>query len=96
MSTGRALMPGLQADRMCPALPRRPGILGISEPAGAVRTWSVTNGRHYQDCPAQDYLERLHLPREPGFETGSAVRRGQAVHAWLAERHARRPAVHSR
>ena len=58
-----------------------------------MRTWSITNGRHYQTCPAQDYLERLHLPRDTGIEYGSAARRGQAVHAWLAERHARRPAI---
>jgi hypothetical protein len=76
----------------CPALPRRPGILGIDDASRAVRSWSVTNGRHYQACHAQEYLGRLHLPPTDGIEHGSAVRRGQAVHAWLAERHARKPA----
>jgi hypothetical protein len=75
----------------CPALPRRPGLLGISS-SGPVRTWSVTNGRHYLDCPAQEYLDRLRLPRVPA-PASSAVARGQAVHAWLADRHARQPAV---
>jgi hypothetical protein len=75
----------------CPALPRRPGLLGISS-GGPVRTWSVTNGRHYLDCPAQEYLDRLHLPHAP-VPARSAVARGQAVHAWLAARHARRPAA---
>jgi hypothetical protein len=75
----------------CPALPRRPGLLGVSS-SGPVRTWSVTNGRHYLECPAQEYLDRLRLPRAP-VPAGSAVARGQAVHAWLADRHARQPAV---
>jgi hypothetical protein len=77
---------------VCPALPRRPGILGIKDAGRAVRSWSVTNGRHYQDCHAQEYLERLHLPPTEGIGVSSAIRRGQAVHAWLASRHARKPA----
>jgi hypothetical protein len=73
----------------CPALPSRPGLLGIASTGGPVRTWSVTNGRHYESCPAQEYLERLHLPRGARTEPSSAIRRGQAVHAWLAGRHER-------
>ena len=74
----------------CPALPRRPGLLGIFSGGRPVRTWSVTNGRHYLTCPAQEYLDRLHLPAA-GSGSSSSVRRGQAVHAWLAGRHARQP-----
>jgi PD-(D/E)XK nuclease superfamily len=76
----------------CPALPRRPGLLDIAGIGRPVRTWSVTNGRHYMNCPAQEYLERLHLRPAADHEPGSAVRRGQAVHGWLADRHARQPA----
>lgn len=79
---------GCKLAGTCPALPSRPGMLGIIG-TGPVRTWSVTNGRHYEACPAQDYLERLHLPPGPRTEPNSAVRRGQAVHAWLASRHER-------
>jgi hypothetical protein len=75
----------------CPALPRRPGLLGIPGTGRPARSWSVTNGRHYLACPAQDYLERLHLPPAADSEPGSSVRRGQAVHAWLAGHHARQP-----
>jgi hypothetical protein len=75
----------------CPALLTRPGLLGVAAPGQPVLSWSVTSGRHYLDCPAQEYLERLHLPRAGGLEPTGAIRRGQAVHAWLAERHARRP-----
>jgi hypothetical protein len=77
----------------CPAVPRRPGLLGISGAGRPVRTWSVTNGRHYMSCPAQEYLERLHLRPAADREPGSAVRRGQAVHGWLADRHARQQAL---
>jgi PD-(D/E)XK nuclease superfamily len=76
----------------CPALPRRPGFLGISSSGRPVRTWSVTNGRHYLACPAQEYLDRLRLPAAAGSAPSSSIRRGQAVHAWLADRHARQPA----
>jgi hypothetical protein len=77
----------------CPALPRRPGLLGIASSGRPVRTWSVTNGRHYMTCPAQEYyLDRLHLPPAAGSGLSSSVRRGQAVHAWLADRHAHQPA----
>jgi hypothetical protein len=79
---------GCKLAGTCPALPSRPGLLGIIG-TGPVRTWSVTNGRHYEACPAQDYLERLHLPQGSRIEPSSAVRRGQAVHAWLASRHER-------
>ena len=41
--------PDCKLISVCPALPRRPGILGISDASRRVRTWSVTNGRHYQD-----------------------------------------------
>lgn len=70
----------------CGALPRIPGLLSTTDPAGPMRTWSATNGRQYSVCPARDHLLRLKLPREN--EYGPAAARGQAVHAWLAENHA--------
>lgn len=66
-----------------------PGILGINEPTAPLRSWSVSNGRYYLECPAQDYLRRLHLPKD--YEYNEAAERGQAIHARLAEQHARQP-----
>ena len=73
----------------CETLPRIPGVLGITDPAAPLRTWSVSNGRYYSKCPAQDHLIRLHLPRENEYDIAAV--RGQAVHAWLAETHAGSP-----
>jgi CRISPR/Cas system-associated exonuclease Cas4 (RecB family) len=69
----------------CDALQRVPGLLGIAGPHAPLRTWSVTNGRQYTICPAQDHLLRLNLPREN--EYGPAAVRGQAIHEWLTENH---------
>jgi len=55
------------------------------------RTWSATNGRDYQDCPAREYLRRVCLPRNTDIEYGPAALRGQAVHAWLRRAHQREP-----
>jgi hypothetical protein len=70
----------------CGELPRIPGILGITDPAAPLRTWSATNGRYYSICPAQDHLIRLNLPRQNEYDP--AAQRGQAVHAWLEQTHA--------
>jgi hypothetical protein len=70
----------------CEALPRIPGLLGIADPTAPLRTWSVSNGRYYSDCPARDYLTRLNLPRENEYDPAAV--RGQAVHAWLEQNHA--------
>lgn len=75
----------------CPALPRADGILGVAERRRQRRTWSVTNGRTYVRCAAQEYLTRLNLPRNSAVEYGEPARRGQAVHAWIERNHRRRP-----
>jgi hypothetical protein len=74
----------------CDALPRIPGLFGITDPTGPLRTWSATNGRQYAACPARDHLLRLKLPREDDEYSLAAVR-GQAVHAWLEQTHAGQP-----
>jgi hypothetical protein len=71
----------------CDALPRIPGILGITAPDAPLRTLSATDLRYYKKCPAMEHLCRLHLPRHA--EYGPAAQRGQAVHAWLAGKHGR-------
>jgi hypothetical protein len=73
----------------CREVQRVPGILGITEPTAPLRSWSVSNGRYYRECPAQDYLRRLHLPKD--WEYNKDAERGQAIHARLADQHARQP-----
>jgi hypothetical protein len=90
VTAGKARTPGYDcADckliTACGTLPRIPGLLGISDPAAPLRTWSVSNGRYYERCPAQDHLMRLHLPKENEYTP--EAERGQAVHEWLAEKH---------
>ncbi|MFG2113635.1 PD-(D/E)XK nuclease family protein [Streptomyces sp. NPDC048718] len=73
--------------RVCPALRAAPGLLGVRATGRPRRTWSVTNGRNYQACPARDHLRRLRLPVEDSIERDAAAERGRAVHAYLAGRH---------
>ena len=75
----------------CRALPRASGLLGVTGTGQPVRTWSMTNGRNYESCPARDHLRRLHLPR--GEEYDETARRGIAVHAAIGELHGRSPHV---
>lgn len=72
---------------VCPALQKAPGLLGVGMPGRPRRTWSVTNGRNYRDCPARDHMRRLHLPTADAVEHGPTAERGRALHAYLAERH---------
>jgi hypothetical protein len=74
----------------CDALPRTPGLLGLTDRGTHRRTWSVTTGRQYQVCPAQAHLRELRIPGDRG-EDDSAVRRGLVVHEWLATAHGRSP-----
>jgi hypothetical protein len=96
---GGAYVPGSDCAKckmisVCPALPRRPGLLAV--PAGAVggqgpRVWSATTGRDFRGCPAREYLRRVRVPRDPALEYSDAAVRGQAVHALLRLRHQREP-----
>ncbi|EFE69834.1 predicted protein [Streptomyces viridosporus ATCC 14672] len=72
----------------CEAVPRRPGVLGISSRVAPLRKVSVSDLRYHAACPAQGFLRALHLPRSD--EYGSAARLGQAVHGWIEKLH-RRP-----
>lgn len=75
----------------CPAVPSRPGFLGVSGAGLPRRSWSVTTGRTYRRCPARSHFENLFLPRDRSAEDSDAVVRGNAVHAWLESRHRRTP-----
>ncbi|MCP2167123.1 PD-(D/E)XK nuclease family protein [Goodfellowiella coeruleoviolacea] len=74
----------------CPALPRANGLLGVDGSGRPRRTWSVTTGRAYQACPARAHLRGLNLPTSRAVEHSDASRRGRAIHALLAARHADR------
>jgi hypothetical protein len=72
----------------CGALPRVPGLLGLSGRGTHLRTWSVTTSRLYELCPAQAHFRDLRLL---GRQNGDnpAIRRGVAVHEWLRAAHGR-------
>jgi PD-(D/E)XK nuclease superfamily len=74
----------------CDALPRIPNVLAIANPSAPLRSWSVTDGRYYRRCPAQQHLRGLNL-RAAADEYSLEATRGHAVHAWLEASHARRP-----
>jgi PD-(D/E)XK nuclease superfamily len=93
---GGAFRPGGQCVdckllSVCPAVPKRTELLGAHDAGKARRSWSVTDGRRYRECPAQEHLRRLKLPVAFDVEYGEAARRGQAVHNWLSERHRQWP-----
>ncbi|MFD7904621.1 PD-(D/E)XK nuclease family protein [Kitasatospora sp. NPDC059747] len=75
----------------CPTLRRAGGLLGVSDRSRPRRTWSSTTGRSHRSCPARGYLRGLRLPVDDKQERGAAAERGRAIHAFLAERHGRRP-----
>jgi hypothetical protein len=74
---------------VCPAVPKRPGFLGIDDRSMPRRSWSATDGRYYAECPAREYQRRVGLP--PGGTETPEVRRGRAVHTWLERCHERVP-----
>ncbi|WP_416873696.1 PD-(D/E)XK nuclease family protein [Kitasatospora sp. SC0581] len=75
----------------CPAVPSRPGLLGISGSELPRRSWSMTTGRAHRSCPARAHMADLFLPRENSSEDTAATVRGRAVHAWIESRHRRVP-----
>ncbi|MFJ7212896.1 PD-(D/E)XK nuclease family protein [Amycolatopsis sp. NPDC098790] len=77
---------------LCPAVPVRPGLLGVDGTGLARRSWSLSTGRSFDDCPARLVAERMFLPRERAAEDSDHTRRGLAVHAWLEDLHRRVPA----
>lgn len=75
----------------CPAVRRAPNLLGIASQRRALRTWSVSDGRYYATCPAQEHLRRIKLPKIDEYDPDAI--RGHAVHAWLEETHGGMPRV---
>jgi PD-(D/E)XK nuclease superfamily len=71
----------------CAALARAPGLLGLMDHGTHHRTWSISAGRYYQVCPPQAHLRELRLPGDDPSNDG--VRRGVAVHEWMAAAHSR-------
>ncbi|MEU5146744.1 PD-(D/E)XK nuclease family protein [Streptomyces yangpuensis] len=71
----------------CAAVPRTPGVLGLPSQVRPQRKVSVSDLRYHQECPAQELLRGLHLPKDD--EYSSAAKLGQAVHAWIERLHRR-------
>ncbi|WP_329584613.1 PD-(D/E)XK nuclease family protein [Kitasatospora sp. NBC_01250] len=69
----------------CDALPRIPGLLGISSRRAPLRKVSVSDLRYYGKCPAQAHMSSVHLPR--AAEYSDEAKLGQAVHGWLETSH---------
>lgn len=86
------------ALRVCPAVPARPGLLGITERGIATRRLSASDLVSYRRCPtAFRTLRADHLPDRYAIDmdsgTGANARdRGLAVHAFIARAHSREPA----
>lgn len=78
---------GCSYAAVCPALPKVPGLTGLDDESRPRRSWSATNGRSYQACPARDHMRRHGLPTKVAIERGPAAERGRAVHAYLSRRH---------
>lgn len=72
---------------VCPALPKLPGLTGLDDRRRPRRSWSATNGRNYQACPARDHLRRQSVPTAVAIERSPAAECGRAVHAYLALQH---------
>ncbi|QIZ37046.1 PD-(D/E)XK nuclease family protein [Saccharopolyspora sp. ASAGF58] len=90
IAAGRDVVPGFGcADckrvAVCDGPVRTPGLLGLDDSQGPLRTVSVSGLRYYLRCPAQAYLRSVHLPR--AYEYSGEAELGQAVHAWLEEAH---------
>ncbi|MFB7272106.1 PD-(D/E)XK nuclease family protein [Streptomyces sp. NPDC056244] len=76
---------------VCPAVPSRPGFLGVDSPPAQRRSWSMTTARTYRTCPARAHFRDLFLPGADAAEDSAATVRGQAVHAAIEELHGRSP-----
>jgi hypothetical protein len=76
---------------MCPAVPSREGLLGISDASKPLRTWSLTTTRQHRKCGPIPYFYDLKLPPDPRTEQSPAIERGHAVHEWIEAKHRRLP-----
>ena len=91
---GGGFSPGKQCDGCyvvegCPAVPKRPGMLGVVGLATHRRYLTHTRLRDYEICPARYWLaDESGIPRLQS-ESSSAARRGLLVHAALEWLHTR-------
>ncbi len=96
VKAGGGYLPGTECGTcqlvdVCPAVPSRPGFLGVDSTPKQRRSWSMTTARVYRTCPARAYLLDLFLPRADAAENTPATVRGQAVHTAIEELHSREP-----
>lgn len=78
---------GCKRQSFCDALPAVPALLGMTAHGNPERSVSASNLRYHRACPAQSHLRDLGLPKTWEYDPSSTL--GQAVHAWLDERHRR-------
>ncbi len=72
----------------CDEVMRAPGLLGLrSDRRAKLRQVSITDLRYYDNCPAQHYLQTLHLPKVNEYATPARI--GKAVHRFLETLHAK-------
>ncbi|MEU5875605.1 PD-(D/E)XK nuclease family protein [Glycomyces sp. NPDC047369] len=81
--------PGRDCERCafaaeCEALPKAPGLFGITTPGAPRGGWSATNGSKHSKCRLQDHLFRQNVTRH---EPSAPERIGRALDAVLNERH---------
>lgn len=96
VATSEELRPGSDCGQCpavtsCAAVPSVPGLLGVDEPTGSTRVWSVTTSRRYGMCPPVPYFHDLNLPRDTAREENESTVRGRLVHAEIETRHRRVP-----
>ncbi len=80
---------GCKANTFCPALAKRPGLLGITAYSPWPKSYSPSKFHTFRRCPRQYFLQE-----ELGLKTkrevnSSAQQRGILVHAWLETAHLR-------
>lgn len=80
---------GCRANTMCPTLPNRPGLLGITAFAPWPKAYSPSKFHSYRRCPRQYFLQDELGLRTTQETQNSAQQRGLLVHAWLEQAHKR-------
>lgn len=80
---------GCRANTMCPTLPNRPGLLGITAFAPWPKAYSPSKFHSYRRCPRQYFLQDELGLRTTQETQNNAQQRGLLVHAWLELAHKR-------
>jgi len=78
-----------RANTMCPTLPNRPGLLGITAFAPWPKAYSPSKFHSYRRCPRQYFLQDELGLRTTQETQNNAQQRGLLVHAWLELAHKR-------